>query len=229
MGKWYTAVVSSVLTLGFSVTGYAQEMDLSMILEHHQASVFLQSSGQTYLSGVAGEQRDGKPPPSARRIEREILFGIVGAMVGMVPGFGMAYAFGVGEEEDLSAVRLVLGYTMATAAWSLCSAAGVYIVGTSGNETGSFLATMSGAAAGLGMALVDAEIDLMGFNNALLLFTAPTIGAIIGFNLTRRYDSPPAKSETAPMDARGGKMGFAVRGAYSRPDPLRVDLLRGRF
>ena len=87
---------------------------------------------------------------------------------------------------------------------------------------------MSGAAVGLGMGLAEAEIDL-GIDNDLFLFTAPTIGAIIGFNLTRRYDSPPAKSETAPIDARGGKMGFAVRGAYSRPDPLRVDLLRGRF
>ena len=78
MGKCYTTVVLSVLVLIFPAVGYAQEIDLSTLLEHHQAPVFLQSPGQTYVLGIAGDQRDVKPPLSAIRIAGESLLGGAG-------------------------------------------------------------------------------------------------------------------------------------------------------
>lgn len=247
MSKWLTTVVPAVLILNFSVTGYSQEIDLSTLLENVQAPVSLQSSGQTYLPGAAGEQRDGKPPLSVMRIAGESLLGEVGGLVGIFPTFFTYYSL-VGDEENASAAREVFADTMAFGVWSLCYATGVYMVGSMGNERGSFLATMSGAAAGLGVNIasiliisaIDAEWESSEDGSVFLGFivvgSLPTIGAIIGFNMTRRYHSSSAKSETALINCRDGKMSLAVPRVYFRTDPFgrgnlsqRVDLLRVRF
>ncbi len=67
------------------------------------------------------------------------------------------------------------------------------------------------------------------------LVAAPVIGATIGFNLTRRYDSPPA-SQTALIYFGDGQMRRAVPTMYSQPDSFdrriltqRVDLVEVRF
>lgn len=246
MSKWLTTVVLAVLILSFSVTGYSQEIDLSTLLEDVQAPVFLQSSGQTYLPGAAGEQRDGKPPLSAMRITGEFLLGGVGGLAGTYPTI-YTYHFLGGEAEDASAVREAVANTMAFGVWSLCYATGVYMVGDLGNETGSFPATICGAVAGVGVwilgilaidAVIDGEDIGEGTAAIALIFglTVPTVGAIIGFNLTRRYRSPPAESETALINCRDGKTSLSVPRIYFRTDPFgtgnlcqRVDLLRVRF
>jgi hypothetical protein len=66
-------------------------------------------------------------------------------------------------------------------------------------------------------------------------FFGASIGATIGFNLTRRYKSPHA-SETALINFSNGQMSLAVPSIYIRPDALdrrnlsqNVDLVRVRF
>ena len=44
MDKRFTTVVLSVLILSFSVTGYAQEVDREILLEHYQVPMFVQLS-----------------------------------------------------------------------------------------------------------------------------------------------------------------------------------------
>ncbi len=174
---------------------------------------------------VAGEQKDGKPPLSSTRIITELFFGGVGGFAGLFLGMLIAHlviaavdvVFGTDLEGEQTAVVGVLNI-MLFAVSALGSATGVYIVGVSGEQTGSFLATMGGAAVGLGVGIVVALIteavsDRQGIAE-IVLFTAPTICATIGFNLTRRYDPPLAGSEAAPPNVRDG---------------LSVDLLRVRF
>jgi hypothetical protein len=251
MSKWFTIVVLAVLILNFSVTGYSQEIDLSTLLENVQAPVFLQSSGQTYLPGAAGEQRDGKPPLSVMRIAGESLLGEVGGLVGIFPALITYYSL-VGDEDNASAAREDMAAIVAYfGVLPLFCATGVYMVGSMGNERGSFLAAMSGAAAGWGVNIIIGAIkeachtgeaewesseDGSEFLDFIVLGSLPTIGAIIGFNMTRRYHSPSAQSETALINCRDGKMSLAVPRVYFRTDPFgrgnlsqRVDLLRVRF
>ena len=142
MDRRCIAGVLVALTSGFAITGYAEEIDLSTLLEHHQAPVFLQSSEQTYQFGVAGEQRDGKPPLSGKRIAGEILAGLVVT----VPS---AYIFGLAEEGEVEDDRvatllLLLGF----AGLNFGPAAGVSLVGNIGDETGSYLSALKGAFGG---------------------------------------------------------------------------------
>ncbi len=96
------------------------------------------------------------------------------------------------------------------------SAYGVYAVGNIGNQTGSFKATLGGSflgfLGGVGAAACLAELyDTNQFFPAqgYCLLAGPPIGATIGFNLTRRYKSPPA-SKTALINIRDGQMNLEV-------------------
>jgi hypothetical protein len=164
---------------------------------------------------VTGEQRDGKPPLSSTRIITELFFGGVGGFAGLFLGMLVAHlviaavdaVFGTDLEGEQTAVSGILNITV-FAVSALGSATGVYIVGASGEQTGSFLATMGGAAVGLGVGIVVALIteavsDRQGIAE-IVLFTAPTICATIAFNLTRKYDPPSAESKTTPINTRDG-------------------------
>ena len=239
MGRRCIAGVLVALTFGFAITGYAEEIDLSTLLEHHQAPVFLQSSGQTYLLGVAVEQRDGKPPLSGKRIAGEILAGVVF----VVPA---AYSFYLAGEE--SALLWLLGF----ACLNFGPAAGVSLVGNIGDETGSYLSAFEGACCGclailplfllaiktVAGPVADAlELDENDVESCIMgvCVTLPSIGATIGFNRTRRYKTS-AEPETALLNLNDGKMSLAVPRIYLRPDSSgrgnlsqSVDLLRVRF
>lgn len=148
-------------------------------------------------------QRGEKPPLSGGRITGEILVGGVGGIVGgLGGGFIGAGVAGEGYPEELvgGIIGGSIGYTLG------CSI-GVYLVGNIGNETGDFLATLGGGILGglAGIFAITAIIkDLE--NGAVRLvvrvavaLVGPPIGATIGFNLTRRYKSPPASdSQMSP-------------------------------
>ena len=64
-----------------------------------------------------------------------------------------------------------------------------------------------------------------------VLLVCPLVGATIGFNLTRRYKSPP---ETALINIREGQMELAIPTIYSQADFFdgmtpRVDLVKVKF
>ena len=159
-----------------------------------------------------------KPPLSGARIASEILGSvggeILGGIVGVYIGARIAGREGAGW---------VVGSTIGTATM-------VYLVGNIGNQTGSFWATLIGSILGVGVEVIASE-------NIILLMASiavPPIFTTIGFNLTRRYKSPPA-SETALINFSEGQMRLAIPTMYSQPNSFggtltrRVDFVKVRF
>lgn len=96
--------------------------------------------------------------------------------------------------------------------------AGVYWVGNRANETGSFASTALGFV--VGGALVTALIQdaETGDEDALVIpaILLPPIGAAVGFNATRRYDTPPTAfapardNDPTSISRRGNARRFAA-------------------
>lgn len=154
------------------------------------------------------KQKPHKPPLSRGRIAREILAGAVGAIFGMAPVLLMLYQeakYGAPSDgwEDLP---YVLAFFLTYPLGALITVKGVYLVGKLGNQTGSFWATFAGSF--LGLAVAVATIPLLFLESVArcfdrlepasgpvlfaIFFAGPPLGAVIGFNLTRRYKSPLA-------------------------------------
>ena len=105
-------------------------------------------------------------------------------------------------------------------AWQLVGGAGltplvVYLVGNSGPQTGSlgktYLYGAAGGAAGALLLFLAFESDLTRW--AILAFAvstlAPAVGAVIGFNASRRYD-PPAPVQAALLNIGQGKLKLGI-------------------
>lgn len=106
----------------------------------------------------------------------------------------------------------------ASIGYPIGSALGVYIVGDTGDETGSFVATLCGSL--LGASLSYAAILLRILPSPLSyvsFFAVPPICACIGFNMTRRYKSSPSFG-TALLNFRGGQMTLGIPRVYFQPD-----------
>ena len=99
------------------------------------------------------------------------------------------------------------------------------------------MATLLGSAAGLAgiSAILYGTEELI--HPILLIGSSffPTIGGAVGFNMTRRYKTPPA-SETALINFRDGQTSFAFPKVYFRPNPFdrgdlikTIDLVKVRF
>ncbi|MBI1924985.1 hypothetical protein HYR99_12150 [Candidatus Poribacteria bacterium] len=180
-----------------------------------QAPLFSQLSDQIYLLKVTDAeilraQKDEKPPQNGVRIGGEILAGGAGGIIlgcgGAFIGYGLEILIVCEPVDDLGLCGLRGFIIGGSIGYLLGSSIGVYVVGNSGNETGSFWATLAGSILGLPLA---------------------PISATIGFNLTRRYKSPPA-SGTALINFSEGQMSLAVPTLSFRPDPY-VDLMKVRF
>ena len=125
-----------------------------------------------------------EPPASGTRIAGELLLGALvgggGALIGALIGAGAC--IGGGDTGDCTASLVGGAYLASVATVPL----GVYAAGNSGRETGSLGMTYAGAAlGGLGGLLLLANGEDTVTTIGLVL--APSIGAIIGFNMTRRY------------------------------------------
>ena len=173
------------------------------------------------------EQNPEKPPP---RIAEEIFAGVVGGLVGGAIGGGIGWAIGSGVErgsEPLTEYPELLGAALgATVGYVLGSPIGVYNAGDTENETGNFLATLGGGVAGGFLGL------LIGGVGAL---PGIPIGATVGFNMTRRYKTPPP-SKNGLINFKGGRMYVGTPTIYLQPDPLdrkvlthNVELVKATF
>ena len=153
------------------------------------------------------KQSRRKPPRSLGRIAGEILAGTAMGFAVAVPVIYLTVYVIVraiwGEEKNLGIGGLavvafvLLAFPML---YGLVSSVGVYLVGSRGNQTGSFPATLGGGLLGLFvMALLYVYIGvtekymMLGIEKivlwALVFLAAPTM-ATLGFNLTRRYKEP---------------------------------------
>lgn len=130
----------------------------------------------------------GRPPLSGDRIIKEVALGFGAGLGGAVGGSLLAlgyvlvdYLAGDDQYADIDQALQVFGYT----GYVIGSAAGVYWIGNTEEETGSFWATLAGSAIGFG-----------------------SPGAAVGFNLTRRYREAPA--ESALVNVSGGTLHLAI-------------------
>jgi hypothetical protein len=146
------------------------------------------------------KQNRQKPPLSVGRIIGEIL---IGTSTGVVIALPIVYVlvassggdcFGVGK-----LIAAAAGFLIIPPVYALAAAVGVYLVGSRGNQTGLFLATLGGGLVGVPITVllyidVDMVGDMMlGIVKIVLLslvFLATPIMATLCFNLTRRYKEP---------------------------------------
>jgi hypothetical protein len=145
----------------------------------------------------AGAQR-GTPPLTAGRVAAEVAVGALGTPIGFVAGglLTKRVALLVGAGDDAASRAAYVG------AWTgaaLATAAGPRIIGARGPVTGSYWAAVGGAVAGgLGSFLVvrlnDRDDDepracrVRCVASSAAVFLLPSVGATVGFNLSRRYE-----------------------------------------
>jgi hypothetical protein len=129
---------------------------------------------------------DETPPLSGVRLVGELavgsLFAVGGGIGGAYLGFGLEISSGC-DGEFCGLGGAVLG---GVAGLTFVTPIGVYLVGSSEGQTGSFAATLGGSALGtlagiVAVAAADSEAGVA------MLFAGPVVGSMIGFNLTRKY------------------------------------------
>ncbi len=154
--------------------------------------------GSSLLSPVhPAAAQDRSPPLKGVRVLAEVGAGVLGAPVGFLGG-GLLTRWSAtrlgASEERASHLALVGAWTAA----ALVTAAGPTIVGTRGPVTGSYAAAVAGTLAGGAISYVlvrlnDRDRDhrpcrLLCSLSAVGVFLMPSIGATVGFNLSRRYE-----------------------------------------
>ena len=158
------------------------------------------------------KQKPQKPPQSLGRIACEILAGTVTGLVVALPlacvtGSLLSGFLHVDEVSGFAALGVLAKFAAIFAyvfppLYGLGSTVGVYLVGTRGKQTGSFILTLAGGFLGgllmllmfsIGIDLSD-ELILIFFLLfwSLLVLLIPPILATIGFNRRRRYKEPPS-------------------------------------
>ena len=150
------------------------------------------------------KQNRQKPPLSAGRVAREILAGLALGLVTLLVAYVTAIVLvgKVGPAESSGQLEALLFLIMFTIVFSpLCgfgSAVGVYLVGTRGKQTGSFLLTSAGGFVGALVVLLPSfslffggKVVVHSVPFVLLLLIPPCV-ATLGFNSRRRYKGPPS-------------------------------------
>ncbi len=158
------------------------------------------------------KQNGQKPPLSVGRIASEILAGTAAGLGIPVAVLAVCYVLGSNPPEDCfgvgGLVALVYAFLIIPPVYALGTVVGVYLVGSRGKQTGSFLLTLGGGfVGGLGMLMLlpfafylltgSASIknsDLIVQSIVLLAFVLlfPPLMATLGFNWKRRYKEPPS-------------------------------------
>ena len=156
------------------------------------------------------KQSRQKPPLSAGRIACEILAGVLAGFAVPVPlayavGYVMLYViYGAPpDDKNLGLAGFLVFGAMAFSFLILygpATAIGIYLVGTRGNQTGSFWVTVGGLFLGVPVIVLLFLYSDMAESKGLevvkiilwsLIFLTPPIIATIGLNVRRRYKEPP--------------------------------------
>ncbi len=128
-----------------------------------------------------------QPPVDVRWIIPELFLGGVGSAVGLAAAVTLLPGEAMEGGGTPSAWTAIVGLS------ALGSAGAVWTVGSLGQQTGSFSATLLGSVAGAAVG------SLLGkaMNHLLPVLVCPPIGGVVGFNLTRKY-----KTISRPSDAK---------------------------
>jgi hypothetical protein len=185
----------------------------------------------------ASEEEDAPQPPESRGgagpVVGRFLLGSLSGLLGTFMG-GIAGAVMGGGAENCQIVQdgggttgdCVLGGVGALLGISTGSALGVYSTGNLLHGRGRFLHTFLGGAAGvisgllLAVALPTAPDDSP--RNALLVLGMPTLGSLVGYELSHQFSGPSLQLQTAPAPSVVPALGLTPRGGF-------VGGLSGRF
>ena len=150
------------------------------------------------LASAAPARAQGDPPLTGSKVAAEVTLGALAGPVGFVGGGlatrWVAQRMGAGEEAASRAAYL--------GAWSgmaLATAAPPTLIGTRGVTTGSYAAAVGGAAAGalaswglvrlnLWAGAADGPCRVKCVVSTAAIVLLPSIGATVGFNLSRKYE-----------------------------------------
>ncbi len=139
------------------------------------------------LGGVAHADGEG-------RVVGEVAVGglgtVGGGLAGLLVGAAVAPDWDDGNDRDEA---IVIGTMVAGGVFG--ASGGVFLVGRTDEETSSFTGTLAGAAIGTAVGLGGAYLIARDGNYhgeaGLLVIAGPTIGATIGFNMTRKSRIAP--------------------------------------
>jgi hypothetical protein len=166
--------------------------------------------------GVA--RADDQPPLSPARLAGEVAVGTLLAFGGGYAGveFGRASVTCNGADY-CGVVEVTVGGFIGL---SLLPPVGISLLGSAGDETGSFGVAWVGSVIGTaGSFWAVHELDDHGLHSDLLLYSVlvggPVIGSMIGFNLTRQYDAPGRRPTWMPVASSAhGTTSFGVVGRF---------------
>lgn len=135
--------------------------------------------------------QDSLPPVSKGRIVSEFFIGNIIGVGGIIPGYLIGAAIGPLSGHNQLSVSGA-GLITAFVTYPLALAYGVYIIGNIGIEEGSYWSTFWGTICGVGVGIgLNSAANYV--NNSKTLYTipflCPSVGAIIGFNSSRRLET----------------------------------------
>ncbi|PIP79469.1 MAG: hypothetical protein COW85_01025 [Ignavibacteria bacterium CG22_combo_CG10-13_8_21_14_all_37_15] len=139
------------------------------------------------------KSQDSLPPVQKGRILSEFLIGNIIGFGSAIPSYLIGAGIGLTLNEPHHWVSPT-GVLSVILAYPFAVAYGVYIIGNIGIEEGSYwstlLGTLGGISVGIGVGYLAHDLD----NNNTLTTVAllcPSVGAIIGFNSSRRLETNP--------------------------------------
>jgi len=177
-------------------------------------------------------------PVKSDKVVGEIFAGGAGSLLVGVLGAGIGYSLTYNENEgdwfNLSGLPgAVIGYAIAS---NLGCALGVYLIGNSGDEKGSFGDAFGGSLVGslLGgglsylIAQTDKDTDGIPYEYAVFVVGGQVTGAIIGFNHSRKKKAE-IPSEGL-LNINGGKLSLAFPQVdISKDSDYKVNLFQAKF
>lgn len=177
-------------------------------------------------------------PVKSDKVVGEIFAGGAGSLLVGVLGAGIGYSLTYNENEgdwfNLSGLPgAVIGYAIAS---NLGCALGVYLIGNSGDEKGSFGDAFGGSLVGslLGgglsylIAQTNKDTDGIPYEYAVFVVGGQVTGAIIGFNHSRKKKAE-IPSEGL-LNINGGKLSLAFPQVdISKDSDYKVNLFQAKF
>ena len=151
------------------------------------------------VPALAGAQEEAKPRLDAVRVSGELIGGAYAGIGGFVLGRYVATSIAdrVGVESEVTRRRT--GYAAGMVTGGFATAGAVYLIGSMGDETADFSATLLGTGIGYVAAVGIAQLFLdpdgrpregmstkMRWTAINIVALLPAIGATVGFNSTRR-------------------------------------------
>ena len=160
-------------------------------------------------------QSKQKPPVKTETLALEFLCGGACGFVGSIVCGYAGYALSQPDDEWFSglagaAIGLMVGNIVG-------SSLGVYWVGTAGDHTGSYKASLLGSIIGIIPGIAGAAIDVPAIGY-IFFYGFPTLGGMIGFNHTRRYESS-TPSGTAVINIHNNQLSLSAPYVYLQPNP----------